>query len=137
MRGSASGATVRHTSPGRIKDCKVRVPRDVTYQAKIGEVLAYDDLVEKNWRRMDLLEQTARLLYQEWFVRLRFPGHEHTRVINGIPTGWQALPLKDICPDLREAASPADLEPDTPYIGLEEMSLLLHYTGASGDASKM
>ena len=122
VRGSASGATVRHTSPGRIKDCKVRVPRDVTYQAKIGEVLsAYDDLVEKNWRRMDLLEQTARLLYQEWFVRLRFPGHEHTRVINGIPTGWQALPLKDICPDLREAASPADLEPDTPYIGLEHM----------------
>jgi type I restriction enzyme S subunit len=122
VRGSASGATVRHTSPGRIKDCKVRVPRDVIYQTKIGEVLsAYDDLLENNRQRMELLETAVRLLYQEWFVRLRFPGHEHTRITKGIPAGWRALPLRDICPDLREAANPGDLEADTPYIGLEHM----------------
>ena len=42
---------------------------------------------------MALLEEAARQLYREWFVRLRFPGHEHTRITNGVPEGWSALPL--------------------------------------------
>ena len=83
--------------------------------------MAYDDLIENNLRRMALLEESARLLYQEWFVRLRFPGHEHVRIKNGIPEGWEQKPLQEICPDLREAAHPADLEPGTPYIGLEHI----------------
>lgn len=92
VRGSASGATVRHTSPGRIRECTLLVPHDVTYQRKIGNMLsAYDDLIENNRRRIQLLEQAARLLYHEWFVRLRFPGHEHTRLINGVPGGWERV----------------------------------------------
>jgi type I restriction enzyme S subunit len=94
VRGSASGATVRHTSPGRIRGCKVRVPRDVAYQHQVGATLsAYDDLIENNRRRMGLLEDAARQLYREWFVRLRFPGHEHTRITNGVPEGWERVPL--------------------------------------------
>jgi type I restriction enzyme S subunit len=90
VRGSASGATVRHTSPGRIKECAVRVPQDVAYQRCIASILsAYDDLIENNQRRMALLEEAARQLYQEWFVRLRFPGHEHTRITHGVPEGWE------------------------------------------------
>ena len=50
---------------------------------------AYDDLIENNRRRMELLEEAARQLYREWFVRLRFPGREHTRIINGVPEGWE------------------------------------------------
>ena len=96
VRGSASGATVRHTSPGRIKRCKVTVPRDVAYQSKIADTLsAYDELVENNRRRMELLEQAARMLYQEWFSHLRFPGHEHTSVTNGIPAGWHRVPTPE------------------------------------------
>jgi type I restriction enzyme S subunit len=49
---------------------------------------AYDDLIENNRRRMELLEEAARQLYREWFVRRRFPGHEHIRITNGIPEGW-------------------------------------------------
>lgn len=94
VRGSASGATVRHTAPGRIKDCSVRIPRDVACQRKIGETLsAYDNLMENNRRRMGLLEEEARLLYREWFVRLRFPGHEHTRLTHGVPEGWECVKL--------------------------------------------
>ena len=97
VRGSASGATVRHTSPGRIKECKVRIPRDVGYQCKIGETLfAYDDLIENNRRRMALLEDAARQLYREWFTRLRFPGHEHTRIVDGVPEGWERKTLGEI-----------------------------------------
>jgi type I restriction enzyme, S subunit len=49
---------------------------------------AYDDLIENNRRRMALLEEAAWQLYREWFVRLRFPGHEHTPITNGVPEGW-------------------------------------------------
>ena len=58
--------------------------------ARIADILsAYDDLIENNRRRMALLEDAARQLYREWFVRLRFPGHEHTRITNGVPEGWE------------------------------------------------
>ena len=100
---------------------KVRAP-DRVVQERIAEVLSsYDDLIENNRRRKALLEESARLLYQEWFVRLRFPGHEHVRITNGVPEGWEQKPLQEFCPDLREAAHPADLEPGTPYIGLEHI----------------
>lgn len=91
-------------------------------QETIASILAtYDDAIENNRRRMGLLEKAARLLYEEWFVRLRFPGHEHTPVKDGLPKGWERTPLGIICPDLRVAANPADLESSTPYIGLEHM----------------
>ncbi len=50
---------------------------------------AYDDLIENNRRRIQLLEQAARLLYKEWFVHLRFPGHEHVTITDGVPEGWE------------------------------------------------
>ncbi len=59
-------------------------------QARIASILsAYDDLIENNRRRIQLLEQAARLLYKEWFVRLRFPGHERVKVKDGVPEGWK------------------------------------------------
>ena len=67
-------------------------------QSRIAEMLsAYDELMENNRRRMGLLESAARLLYQEWFVRLRFPGHEHTPTTHGLPQGWTTYALDDIC----------------------------------------
>jgi type I restriction enzyme S subunit len=70
----------------------------LTTQHRIASILsAYDDLIENNRRRMELLEQAARLLYQEWFVRLRFPGHEHTRITHGIPEAWERKPLAVLC----------------------------------------
>lgn len=63
----------------------------------IGQILfAYDNLIENNRRRIQLLEQAARLLYKEWFVHFRFPGHEHTKITNGIPDGWSKKPLSEI-----------------------------------------
>ncbi|MGH8428603.1 MAG: restriction endonuclease subunit S [Gammaproteobacteria bacterium] len=73
-----------------------RPPRPV--QVRIADILsAYDDLIENNRRRMALLEEAARQLYREWFVRLRFPGHQHTPITNGLPKGWQRIHLADAC----------------------------------------
>jgi len=64
---------------------------------KIGSILsAYDDLIENNRRRIQLLEQAARLLYKEWFVHLRFPGHEHVKIIDGVPEGWEKRQVKEL-----------------------------------------
>ena len=68
---------------------EVRVPNLATQKAIASVLSAYDDLIENNRRRMALLEESARLLYQEWFVRLRFPGHEHVRIVKGLPEGWK------------------------------------------------
>lgn len=72
---------------------QIAVP-GLSTQKRVAEVLlTYDDLIENNRRRMALLEESARLLYNEWFVRLRFPGHEHTPIVDGVPQGWQRKAL--------------------------------------------
>jgi type I restriction enzyme S subunit len=69
----------------------------VEQQTRIANVLAtYDDLIENNRRRMALLEDSARQLYREWFVRLRFPGHEHTPIVDGMPQGWTSGLINDL-----------------------------------------
>ena len=66
--------------------------RDV--QDKIVSIVsAYDELIENNRRRMGLLEEAARLLYREWFVHFRFPGHEHVKITEGLPDGWERFAL--------------------------------------------
>ena len=65
----------------------------LSHQLRLVEVVsAYDDLIENNRRRIALLEEAAQLLYREWFVHFRFPGHEHVKIVNGIPEGWERLP---------------------------------------------
>lgn len=66
-------------------------------QRRIADALsAYDDLIENNRRRIVLLEGAARLLYREWFVNFRFPGHEHVKIVDGYPEGWKRFALSDL-----------------------------------------
>jgi type I restriction enzyme, S subunit len=62
----------------------------------VDRLFAYDDLIDNNRRRMALMEDAARQLYQDWFLRLRFPGHEHTRIVDGIPAGWAVKRLSEV-----------------------------------------
>ncbi len=104
-----------------IHDLPVSIPSPQV-QSAIADVLSvYDDLIENNRRRMGLLEESARLLYREWFVHLRFPGHEHTPIFNGLPDGWERKPLGAVCSEIREQVQPGALDPTTPYIGLEHI----------------
>ncbi len=57
---------------------------------------SYDDLIDNNHRRIQLLEESAQLLYKEWFVHLRFPGHEHVKITNGVPEGWEPCLLPHV-----------------------------------------
>lgn len=97
VRGSATGATVRHTAPKRICDCMVFIPDSLEEQKQVGVALfAYDSFIANNQRRITLLEEAVRRLYREWFVHLRFPGHETIEVVDGVPVGWQKLALTDV-----------------------------------------
>ena len=100
-----------------IHDMVIKIPsKDI--QQKIVEILTpYDDLIENNRRRIQLLEEAARLLYQEWFVRLRFPGHEHTKIVDGVPEGWKSVHLHDVA-NITMGQSPASSYYNHDGIGL-------------------
>jgi type I restriction enzyme, S subunit len=79
-----------------LKNIEVPIPKRPIQESIVNILSAYDDLIENNRRRIQLLEQAARLLYKEWFVHLRFPGHEHTKIINGIPERWNYGNIGDL-----------------------------------------
>ena len=90
------GSTVLHL---RVPECEritIHAP-ELTVQHRIADILsAYDDLIENNQKQIKLLEEAAQRLYKEWFVDLRFPGYEHTKIVDGVPEGWKACCLDDV-----------------------------------------
>lgn len=101
---------------------KVRAP-DLPTQERIAAILsAYDDLIENNRRRIALLEQAARLLYREWFVHFRFPGHETARFKDGLPEGWVRQQLGDVCATNKNAYKKGKLPSEVRYIDIGAVS---------------
>ena len=95
---SMTGASGRQRADKRfIQRLKLNLP-DLPTQERIADILsAYDDLIEANNRRIELLEQTAQELYKEWFVRFRFPGYENAKFEDGIPEGWAIKRMNEFC----------------------------------------
>lgn len=95
-RNASSG--VPHINLKVLRNFQICLP-EVRTQERIADVLsAYDDLIDNNLRRIALFEQSAQMLFREWFVYLRFPGHEHVEVVEGVPVGWHIRSLSDLCP---------------------------------------
>ena len=90
------GATVDRIPLIKFPDFPVELPPLKT-QHRIADILsAYDDLIENNQKQIKLLEEAAQRLYKEWFVDLRFPGHENTKIVDGVPEGWSRGLLKEL-----------------------------------------
>ena len=90
--GAANQANI---SPSDIKKLIIPLP-PIEIQRRIADILpAYDDLIENNRKQIKLLEEAAQRLYQEWFVDLRFPGHKHTKIVDGVPEGWRIQAVSD------------------------------------------
>lgn len=93
-----TGATIKHMPGDKLKQVVVALP-DLPTQHRIASIFsAYDDLIENNRRQIKLLEEAAQRLYREWFVELRFPGHEDVKIVDGVPEGWKKVKLQEICP---------------------------------------
>lgn len=85
----AVGATMLNLNTSIIGDVPVELP-DLSTQNKIVEIISnYDKLIENNQKQIKLLEEAAQRLYKEWFVDLRFPGYENTKIVDGVPEGWK------------------------------------------------
>ena len=96
MRLISQGTTQDNMSLEKILSLKFNVP-PLSVQRKVAAILAaYDDLIETNNQRIQLLEKMVEEIYKEWFVRLRFPGHETVKVVKGVPEGWQIKPLSEL-----------------------------------------
>lgn len=89
-------ATMASLNQDVVKRIALRMPQRSVQNVIVDTLSAYDDLIENNRQRIALLEEGARQLYKEWFVRFRFPGHEHVKIIDGMPKGWERLPLGDV-----------------------------------------
>lgn len=96
-----------------IHDLRIPLPPLPTQQRIAAILSAYDDLIENNRRRITLLEDSARLLYKEWFVQFQFPGHEKVKVKNGLPEGWERKKIGDII-EVGRGSSPRPIA-DTRY----------------------
>lgn len=95
---AAIGAAQRTLSLTALRNIEIDIPT-IEEQNKIVDILsAYDDLIENNKKQIKLMEEAAQRLYKEWFVDLRFPGHENTPIVDGVPKGWRKISLGDIAP---------------------------------------
>ncbi len=123
--GAATGVRTPILNKSTFSDLKVRLP-NLTVQRRIAGILsAYDDLIENNQRRIKILEEMARALYREWFVELRFPGHEKIKFVDSalgkIPQGWEVKSVGDIAEDMRRNVPKGKLDEPTPCVGLEHI----------------
>ena len=92
-----TGSTIKHLPREQLAKFPIRLP-SLSKQQRIGAALSsYDNLITTNQRRITLLEEASRLIYREWFVRLRFPGRESIALKNGIPENWKKANLFEIC----------------------------------------
>lgn len=122
VKGLGSGATVEHM---RVPDCEkltLSLP-PLSEQRRIASILsAYDDLIENSTRRIAILEEMARRIYEEWFVRFRFPGHEQVKMVESelglIPEGWRVVPLGDVSAINAKSIRPANAPDEILYIDI-------------------
>ena len=96
MLADAGGATIKHIYITRVNQLLIPCP-SYDEQCRIANILSrYDSLIENYQKQIKLLEEAAQRLYKEWFIDLRFPGHENTKIVDGVPEGWEKKRLVDL-----------------------------------------
>lgn len=106
LLSTANGATVAHVNMPTIRNLKLELP-EFSIQKRIATILSrYDTLIENYQKQIKLLEEAAQRLYKEWFVDLRFPGHEKVKVVDGVPEGWVNTTIDDITEKITTGLNP-------------------------------
>ena len=96
LLSTANGATVAHVNMPTIRNLKLNLP-PLSTQHRIATILSrYDSLIENYQKQIKLLEEAAQRLYKEWFIDLRFPKHENTNIVDGVPEGWEKKKVGEI-----------------------------------------
>ena len=94
---SSNGSAQKNLLLSTMRTFQIEIEENREKQEKIANTLsAYDDLIENNQKQIKLLEEAAQRLYKEWFVDLRFPEHENTKIVDGVPEGWSRTNINEI-----------------------------------------
>jgi type I restriction enzyme S subunit len=118
---SGNKATMASLNHDIIKRIPLSVPTPTVQRGIVDTLSTYDDLIANNRRRMALLEEAARQLYKEWFVRLCFPGHEHTRITNGMPEGWERKTVADVA-EVNRASLGSSFDGEIEYVDISSVT---------------
>jgi type I restriction enzyme S subunit len=138
--GQAVGATMPNLNTSILRSIPITYPTRDLQRCISGILSSYDDLIENNTRRIAILEEMAQAIYREWFVNFRFPGHEPVEMVESelgpVPVGWDVRTLGELAEETRRSVDPEQLDPETPYIGLEHLprrSIALAEWGRAAD----
>ena len=125
LQGHAVGATMSNLSAGVVQQLPIRYPPTTIQEAIVDVLDAFEGLIENSRRRIEILEEMARLLYREWFVHFRFPGHEEVRLVVSdlglIPEEWVAGRFSDLVSEIRRSVAPDEIAEGSPVVGLEHL----------------
>jgi type I restriction enzyme, S subunit len=116
------GTNINNLNQAILERMVVPWPQKFVQKRIVDVAGSYDDLIENNRRRIALLEEAARMLYREWFVHLRFPGHEHVKIIDGLPEGWERRTLGDIAETNRASYRDKELPDHINYIDISSVT---------------
>ena len=95
-------------SLSKLGTINIEYPSDEKKQKNVVLILSrYDSLIENYQKQIKLLEESAQRLYKEWFVDLRFPGYENTKIVDGVPEGWEKKQINDICSLITSGGTPS------------------------------
>ena len=107
LLSTANGATVAHVNLPTIRNLKIDLP-ELPAQHRIASILSrYDSLIENYQKQIKLLEEAAQRLYKEWFIDLHFPEHENTKIVDGVPEGWEKKTIADVCTNISSGSTPS------------------------------
>jgi type I restriction enzyme S subunit len=110
VAGSLVGVAQQHFNIGVAKEMEISLPPISTQKRAVNVLSAYNDLIENNTRRITILEEMTKMIYREWFVNFRFPGHEKVRMVESemgpIPAGWTVEPLRELTTLINRGISP-------------------------------
>jgi type I restriction enzyme, S subunit len=114
-----SGTSQQFVALGDLRKVPVIVPPDKSKKKVAAILSAYDELIQNNQRRTALLEKLAEEIYREWFIRLRFPGHEKVKRQKRLPDGWQIVELKAVADEAGRSTKPGEHLADRFYLPLD------------------
>lgn len=136
LLGTANGATVAHVNIPVIKALPVDLPEMEQQEKAAGILKAYDDLIENNQKQIKLLEEAAQRLYKEWFVDLRFPGHEDVEIFDGVPAGWEKRILGNLLDVVRGRSYSSKELSDSDGVLMVNLSNIRSFGGYNRDQEK-
>jgi type I restriction enzyme, S subunit len=128
VKGIWTGVAVPHISESQIRAFPITLPPIVVQERIVNILCAYDDMIENNTRRIKILEEMAQLIYREWFVNFRFPGHERVKKVESefgpIPSGWAYEPLEEGCQRITDGShwSPKTVHVGFPMASVKDMN---------------